>query len=129
MRRGITEICSGEKGTILIKFMFKRLKLYLYDNRFVVETCAKSVLGMLSKVDLPSEVSALWVAYLKMYDFYIVKICGKESAVADALSRFSNEDMEVETLSIIKNTHKTPKLPEERNEEMLRAANNERGQE
>ncbi|OLY82101.1 hypothetical protein AYI68_g3782 [Smittium mucronatum] len=116
MTRGI---CSGEKGTSLIKFIVKKHKPYLYGNRFVVDTDAKSVLGILNKVDLPTDVAARWVAYLQMLDFDIVHIFSKENAVADALSWFSNEDMEVETLSIIKNTPKKTNLPEGRNEELL----------
>ncbi|OMJ26656.1 Retrovirus-related Pol polyprotein from transposon [Smittium culicis] len=83
-----------------VKMMVQKLKLYLYGVRFIVETDAKSVLGMLNQVDLPSDVAARWVAYLQMYDFDIVHIKGTSNPVADALSRHSSRDMDSNAIEV-----------------------------
>ncbi|OMJ23112.1 Enzymatic polyprotein [Smittium culicis] len=83
-----------------VKIMVKKLRIYLYGVKFNIETEAKSVLRMLNKVDLPSDVAARWVAYLQMFDFEMVHIKGTDNLPADSLSRFSTEEMcEVYTIS------------------------------
>ena len=67
--------------------MIKKLQKYVYGVHFIVETDVKLIIGMLNKPDLPSDVASHWVAFLKMFDFNIRHIKGKDNEVTDALSR------------------------------------------
>lgn len=68
--------------------MVKKLRKYLHGVHFVLEVDAKSVIGMLSNLEMPNEVAARWVGYIKNFDFEAVHVAGKDNAFADALSRF-----------------------------------------
>jgi transposase InsO family protein len=67
--------------------MVKKLRKYLHGVRFVLETDAKPVIGMLFRPELPDSPQARWVAYINKFDRDLRHIPGKENEVADALSR------------------------------------------
>ena len=53
------------------------------------------MIGLLNKPDLPSDVVSRWIAYMKLFDFEIKHIKGKENVVADGLSRIEYEELEL----------------------------------
>jgi transposase InsO family protein len=67
--------------------MVRKLRKYLHGVRFILETDAKPVIGMLSKPELPDSPQARWAAYINKFDRELKHIPGKENVVADALSR------------------------------------------
>ena len=79
----------------------KRLRRYLYGTYFVLETDAQPMIGLLNKPDLPSDVASRWIAYMKLFDFEIKHIKGKENVVADGLSRIEYEESELPKVELI----------------------------
>jgi transposase InsO family protein len=74
--------------------MVKKLRKYVHGVHFIIETDARSVIGMLKKPDLPNDAASRWVAYLTMFDYEIRHIPGNKNVVADALSRTTLDEQE-----------------------------------
>jgi len=70
-----------------LKLIIKKLRAYLYGIRFMVETDARPIIGMLNRPDLPNNVMSCWISYILLFDFEIRHIPGKLNVVADYLSR------------------------------------------
>ncbi|GAA5958908.1 hypothetical protein JCM10213_008536 [Rhodosporidiobolus nylandii] len=70
--------------------VFKALKKYkndLYGIQFDLEVDAASLAQMLRNPELPNAAMTRWVSYLKLFDFTLRHISGREHVVPDALSR------------------------------------------
>jgi len=78
----------------------KKLRMYLYGVRFLVEIDAKTLVPQMNQPgsDLPGSVVNRWLAWIKMFSFEIKHVAGKRYGVPDGLSirRRSVEDSDEE---------------------------------
>jgi hypothetical protein len=69
--------------------MLRKCRLWLYGIRFTVETDANTLVAQLNRTatDLPGALVTRWLAWIRLWDFDVRHIPGKQNVVADALSR------------------------------------------
>jgi len=67
----------------------KKLRMYLYGVRFLVEIDAKTLVHQLNQPasDLPSSVVNRWLAWIRMFSFEIRHVAGKGHGGPDGLCR------------------------------------------
>ena len=67
----------------------KKLRMYLYGVRFLVEIGAKTLVHHLNQPasDLPGSVVNRWLVWIRMFSFEINHVAGKKHAGPDGLSR------------------------------------------
>ena len=69
--------------------MLRKFRPWLYGIRFTVETDANTLVAQLNRTatDLPGALITRWLAWIRLWDFDVRHIPGKQNVVADALSR------------------------------------------
>ena len=89
-----TTVQSDKTGTIwIICNGVKKLRNICIRNKdSIIETDASPLIGMLNKPDLPSDTASRWTAYLKLFDFELKHLPGKNNVVADSISRTELEE-------------------------------------
>src|SRR5262249_18180574 len=67
----------------------KKLRVYLYGVRLVVETDTNTLVHQLNlpASDLPGAAVTRWLAWLRLFDFEVVHVPGERNSGPDALSR------------------------------------------
>ncbi|OMJ20297.1 Transposon Tf2-8 polyprotein [Smittium culicis] len=65
----------------------KKMRMYLYGVKFLLETDCRPLIGLINKPDLPKDVSFRWICYIFQFDFDLSHISGSDNLVADALAR------------------------------------------
>ena len=81
----------------------KKFRQYLYGTHFTLEIDARSLIQMINNPELPNAAMTRWVGYIKMFDFEIRHVPGKEHVIPDTLScRDVLEGEEEETLTWMK---------------------------
>ncbi|KFA68430.1 hypothetical protein S40285_09220 [Stachybotrys chlorohalonatus IBT 40285] len=72
-----------------ILYILKRLRNYLYNAYFILETDAKVLIDQINGAhkDIPAALVTRWISYILLFDFEIRHIPGDKNKVADGLSR------------------------------------------
>lgn len=66
----------------------KKLKLYIWGRRFIIEVDAQSLIRMINTPDpLPNAAMNRWLAYIALFDFDIQHVKTEKHRLPDALSR------------------------------------------
>lgn len=84
-----------KKEALALCKALKKFKYYVHGRKFKVETDANTLVWVLNQVpsDLPNAVMTRWLTWLRLFDFEVKHINGKENVIADALSRKPYENM------------------------------------
>lgn len=80
---------AGKRECRAILKAFRKLRVYLYGVRFVLETDARTLVHQLNLPgsDLPGAAVTRWLAWLRLFSFDVVHVPGEKNGAADGLSR------------------------------------------
>lgn len=80
---------AGKKECKGLLKALKKMRFWLYGVRFVVEIDAKTLVHQLNLPanDLPGALVTRWIAWIRLFDFDVRHIPGKQHTAADGLSR------------------------------------------
>ena len=69
----------------------KKFRFWLYGRYFTIEIDAQTLVWLLNQQpnDLPNAMMTRWLAYIRLFYFYVKHISGNKNGAADALSRHS----------------------------------------
>lgn len=76
---------KGEVKAVALNL--KHYRPYVYADRFILRIDPTAVAGILKKFSLVDPIVSRWLVYIRLFDFDIERISGKENRVADELSR------------------------------------------
>ena len=80
---------AGKRECRALLRALKKLKVWLYRVKFVVEIDAKTLLHQLNLpiVDLSGAMVTRWISLIKLFDFIVRHVAGRKHSVPDGLSR------------------------------------------
>ncbi|KAK4699351.1 hypothetical protein P7C70_g6909, partial [Phenoliferia sp. Uapishka_3] len=67
--------------------MLKKLQMFLWGQRFILEVDASALVQMINAPELPNAPMNRWLRFIQLFDFEIVHVAGKTHTLADGLSR------------------------------------------
>jgi hypothetical protein len=75
----------------------KKMRFWLYGVRFGVEIYARTLVYQLNLPanDLPGAMVTRWIAWIRLFDFDVVHVLGKQQTAADGLSRRKGTEEDV----------------------------------
>ncbi|KAK4701377.1 hypothetical protein P7C70_g4856, partial [Phenoliferia sp. Uapishka_3] len=74
--------------------MLKKLQMYLWGRRFILEVDASALVQMINAPELPNAPMNRWLRFIQLFDFEIVHVAGKTHTLADGLSRARRDDFD-----------------------------------
>jgi transposase InsO family protein len=87
---------AGKRECRALLRALKKLKVWLYGIKFTVEIDAKTLLHQLNLpiVDLPGAMVTRWITWIRLFDFDVRHIPGRQHSGPDGLSRRPADDEE-----------------------------------
>ena len=85
---------AGKREWRALLRALKKLKVWIYGVRFVVEINAKTLLYQLNLpiVDLTGAMVTRWITWIRLFDFDVRHVPGRQHSGPDGLSRRPNDD-------------------------------------
>ena len=85
---------AGKREYRALLKSLKKLKVCIYGVRFMVEIDAKTLLHQLNLpiVDLPGAMVTRWITWIRLFDFDVRHVPGRQHSEPDSLSRRPNDD-------------------------------------
>ena len=85
---------AGKRECRALLRALKKLKVWLYGVKFVVEIDAKTLLHQLNLpiVDLPGDMVTRWITWIQLFDFNVRHVPGRKHSGPDGLSRWPADD-------------------------------------
>ncbi|KAK4699582.1 hypothetical protein P7C70_g6678, partial [Phenoliferia sp. Uapishka_3] len=74
--------------------MLKKLQMFLWGQRFILEVDASALVQMINAPELPNAPMNRWLRFIQLFDFEIVHVAGKTHTLADGLSRARRDDFD-----------------------------------
>ena len=89
---------AGKRECRALLRALKKLKVWLYGVKFVVEIDVKTLLYQLNLpiVDLPVAIVVKWITWIRLFDFEVRYVVGRKHSGPDGLSRRPPNDGEEE---------------------------------
>ena len=94
---------AGKRECLALLRARKKLKVWLYRVKFTMEIDAKTLLHQLNLpiVDLPGAMVSRWISWIRLFDFTVRHVVGREHCCLDCLSRrASDSDVEDDNDSV-----------------------------
>ncbi len=87
---------SQFKGEVkAVAMNLKYFRPYIYSSRFILRIDPTAVAGILNNFSVIDPIVSRWLSYIRLYDFTVERISGKDNSVADALSRLVSKGANV----------------------------------